>query len=88
MSEYAIDVGVSTIEMSVQPYGAVSIDAGQYVAMRPKAVIYDGSYEVTPSQDAQTLPTRGKLMDVDLVVKPIPSNYGLITYSGGILTVS
>lgn len=88
MSEYALDVGVSTVEISIQPSKAVSMDAGQYVAMRPKAVTYDGSYDVTPSQSAQTLPTRGKLMDRDLVVQPIPSNYGLVTFSGGILTVS
>lgn len=84
----SLDIEASTVEIDVQPSGRVSIDAEQYVPMRPKAIIYDGSYEVTPSQAAQTLPTRGKLMDVDLVVQPIPNNYGRISYSGGIMTVS
>lgn len=49
---------------------------------------YEGSYEVTPSAETQTLPTSGLLMSHDVVVNPIPSQYGLITYNGSILTVS
>ena len=49
---------------------------------------YDGSYEVTPSSEEQTLSTTGKLLSRDLKVNPIPSNYGLITWNGVTLTVS
>lgn len=49
---------------------------------------YEGSYEITPSQETQILATVGKRMTADLVINPIPSNYGLITWNGSFLTVS
>lgn len=49
---------------------------------------YAGPYEVTPSDSAQVLATSGLAMMADVTVAPIPSNYGLITYSGSVLTVS
>lgn len=49
---------------------------------------YTGSYTVTPSDHAQTLNTRGLKMAENITVDPIPSNYGLITYNGNVLTVS
>lgn len=49
---------------------------------------YDGPYDATPSSAAQTFPTTGKLMTADFVVNPIPSNYGLVTWDGAVLTVS
>ncbi len=50
--------------------------------------VYDGAYEVTPTQSTQTLATSSTVLIRDIVVNPIPSNYGLITYNGAILTVS
>lgn len=49
---------------------------------------YHGDYSVTPTNQAQTLPTAGHTLRGDIVVEPIPSNYGLITYNGSIITVS
>ena len=49
---------------------------------------YDGAYEVTPTRYTQTLPTEGKLLSADVIVNPIPSNYGLITYNGSFIMVS
>ena len=49
---------------------------------------YSGSYTVTPSEVQQVLPTSGKMLSMDVVVEPIPSNYGLITWDGSTLTVS
>lgn len=49
---------------------------------------YDGPTTVTPSDSTQTLDTRGKTMLSDITVNPIPSNYGLITWNGSVLTVS
>lgn len=49
---------------------------------------YRGPYEVTPTSETQVLPTEGKRMTADVVVNPIPSNYGLITWDGSKLTVS
>ena len=49
---------------------------------------YDGPTSVTPSSAAQTLATSGTVLHADVVVAPIPSNYGLITYDGSYITVS
>lgn len=49
---------------------------------------YEGAYEVTPNLTTQILPTEGLAMWHDVVVNPIPSNYGLITWDGAKLTVS
>ena len=49
---------------------------------------YGGPYEVVPNQSTQTLNTAGKTLANNVTVKPIPSNYGLITWNGSVLTVS
>ena len=50
--------------------------------------VYDGVTEITPSQDTQILQTSNKTLTRNIVVNPIPSNYGLITWNGSVLTVS
>ena len=49
---------------------------------------YTGEYTVTPTQETQVLPTEGLMMTHDVTVNPIPSNYGLITWTGSVLIVS
>lgn len=49
---------------------------------------YDGEYEFTPTAETQTLDSTDKVMRHNVVIKPIPSNYGLITWNGATLTVS
>ena len=49
---------------------------------------YQGDYHATPSDVAQVIPTAGLYMREDFTVEPIPSNYGLISWNGAILTVS
>lgn len=49
---------------------------------------YTGAYEVTPSQETQTLETYNKRMTDNVTINPIPNNYGLITWNGSIITVS
>lgn len=49
---------------------------------------YPGPYEVTPSQETQSLATRNKAMAQNVIVNPIPSQYGLITWDGSKLRVS
>ena len=50
--------------------------------------IYDGPHEVTPGQTVQTLYTADKMLVRNIIVNPIPSNYGLIEWNGSYLTVS
>lgn len=49
---------------------------------------YDGPYEVEATNEYQVLSTRDKTLSADIVIDPIPNNYGLITWNGSILTVS
>lgn len=49
--------------------------------------IYDGITEITPSQDTQILQTSNKALTRNIVVNPIPENYGRLLYSGNTLTV-
>lgn len=54
----------------------------------PVADYYDGDYELTPTQETQVIPIIGKTARHNIVIDPIPSNYGLITWNGAVLTVS
>ena len=49
---------------------------------------YEGAYEFTPSAEVQTLDSTDKVMHQNIIINPIPSNYGLITWNGATLTVS
>lgn len=63
-------------------------------AVRAKSAVimggvpYGGTYEVTPSEVAQTLRTASRMLAQDVTVNPIPPNYGFITYDGTGITVS
>ena len=50
--------------------------------------LYTGAIEVTPSAERQTLPTINRTVTDNIIINPIPSNYGLITWNGATLTVS
>lgn len=49
---------------------------------------YEGETTVTPTNETQTLRTKNLRMTDDIVVNPIPQNYGLITWNGSVITVS
>ena len=49
---------------------------------------YTGVTEVTPTTAEQVLDTSNKVVTRNIVINPIPSNYGLITWNGATLTVS
>ena len=49
---------------------------------------YQGIYEVTPGDEAVTLETTDLVLHQNIVVNPIPSNYGVIGWNGSYLTVS
>lgn len=48
---------------------------------------YDGAYDFTPSEQAQTIQISDKTARANIIIEPIPSNYGRITYNGAYLTV-
>lgn len=76
----------TTVDVIVVDDGQVAIDISYISASEHP--YYSGAYEVTPSAEQQVLSTQSKVMAEDIIVKPIPSNYGLITWNGSVLTVS
>ena len=80
--------GGSSATVRVNDPPAVTFGSGAYVPYVPQVEEYHGTYEVTPAQTAQVLPTDGLLAVADIVINPIPSNYGLVTWNGSTLTVS
>lgn len=50
--------------------------------------IYSGETTVTPSMEEQVLQTSMKSVMTNIIINPIPNNYGLITWNGSTLTVS
>ena len=49
---------------------------------------YTGEIEFTPTSVTQVVPTKDKYLLDNITINPIPSNYGLITWNGSVLTVS
>lgn len=49
---------------------------------------FEGPFEVTPSDEEQILDTAGLMCSQNVVINPIPSTYGRISWNGSVLTVS
>ena len=49
---------------------------------------YEGRYTVTPTAETQILETKHYRMTENIVINPIPSDYGRITWSGAGIRVS
>jgi len=77
--------GGESANLSVSENASASLSVGEYVG---GGMPYDGPYSVRPSPETQVLATAQRLMSQDVIVEPIPSNYGLITWNGSFLTVS
>lgn len=50
--------------------------------------IYHGATEVTPSGSVQILATKGKVIEDNITINPVPQQYGLVSWNGTALTVS
>lgn len=49
---------------------------------------YTGDYEFTPTRRTQVIEIANKKATADIIINPIPRNYGLVTWNGSVLTVS
>lgn len=49
--------------------------------------VYSGQTEITPSEDVQTLQTANKAVIQNIIINPIPENYGRLLWTGNTLTV-
>lgn len=80
-----VSTGSVPIEMDVSS-GSIGIDAElstEYHVYQN----YRGRATVTPTNNYQVLYTKNRLMNQNIVVEPIPSNYGRIIWSGGYLQI-
>lgn len=75
-------------ELTAKLTPKASLKATLSVPTEVQIPTYTGEYEVTPSQETQILNTSGLKATSNIVINPIPSNYGLITWNGSTLTVS
>lgn len=63
-------------------------EVGIVTTLREGYPEYTGETVITPSLERQTLATNMTTVRTDIIIEPIPSNYGLITWNGTTLTVS
>lgn len=73
-----------SIEVSSSDFG-IEVDTTPVIV---DGIPYAGPYTVTPTRSQQVLQTSRLFMTGNVTVEPIPSNYGLITWNGAVLTVS
>ena len=74
---------IGYISPGAEVVGYLSNDGNEVIGeISIAAAQYQGSYIVTPTEETQTLPTAGEVLSSDVIINPIPSNYGLITWSG------
>lgn len=77
------------VELSLADASGAEWGADEYVKVRYSELPdYAGPTEWTPAPYAQIIPTDGCALRSDIIVNPIPSNYGLVTWNGSVLTVS
>lgn len=80
------------ISLHTDPDARISFGTGADTRMGMTAEVshpeYVGPVEVIPSEHEQVLHTARKSVESDIIVNPIPSNYGLIQWNGSVLTVS
>ena len=83
-----ISIAPQSVEINAKPQTAAIAIGSPVLREHIGTDPYAGPYEVTPTQSTQTLATEDLLMVQDVTINPIPSNYGLITWDGSVLTVS
>ena len=76
----------NTVSGDLELHEVINGECGVFMPLNPPA--YTGELTVTPGSQAQVLETAGLLVPENIVVEPIPSNYGLITWNGSTITVS
>lgn len=80
---------VANIDGDTQLEQTIDGVASEVIVIRDGAYpAYTGPLEVTPSNETKILETANKSVLDNIVVNPIPDNYGLVTWNGTVLTVS
>lgn len=76
------------LDGNLQMSNLLNGELGTIQKYSPSVEVYDGATDITPDEFLQTLETQGKLVQSNITVQPIPTNYGLITWNGRTITVS
>lgn len=76
--EFSIEQTCETYEMTQDAVFNVTVNTNPY----------EGDYEFTPSSSAQTIAIKNLMATDDIIINPIPNNYGLIGWNGSFLTVT
>ena len=78
-----------TLAAEIKPMQRISAEIRLPTIIREgDTPVYDGEYEFTPTMEKQIVETRNKLTTQDIIINPIPKNYGLITWNGHHLMIS
>lgn len=80
-SQQQFDLSVFELQFAYDMDSTVNIVAGQVAD-------FDGPYSYIPTEEEQIVPIMGKRATNNIVVAPIPTNYGRITWNGSVITVS
>lgn len=76
------------VKISINPNN-MSINVGSSIAREVLDTYpYEGDYIINPNTEQQILLTKNLRMIDNLVINPIPNNYGLITWNGSFLMIS
>lgn len=88
MPTYQLSVSEDVYKLGVAD-GVVEWSASEYVPMHSTDLPdYGGPTDIVPTGSVQVLATAGTALNADIVIEPIPQNYGFITWDGSVLTVS
>ena len=89
MIPVTLSVSVPSIDLVVDSGEAVSLEAVSPIVISQDTVpVWDGQTEFVPTGESQIVSVHGYRFTEDIIIDPIPDNYGLITWNGSILTVS
>lgn len=84
-SSNIVSVEASLIGRTIEADAELTTNVTHYHSEYPT---YDGETTFTPSAETQIIPTGHTVLLSDITINPIPSNYGRITYSGGIISIT
>lgn len=82
------DVQEITLDGDISINHVMNGEMGVVTRVREPLPPYTGDTIVTPTDEQQTLRTENMTLLNDIVINPIPSNYGRIEWNGSTLTVS
>lgn len=70
------------VVFSIKERGSVQFSPKVEIIERDAAP-YTGEYEFTPTEETQIVPIAGKTAAQNIVINPIPADYGKVTWIGG-----